>query len=54
MLTVEVIKGIGLAATAVGMGATLVNDWVNDKKIDQKIEDKVNEALSKQKEGEES
>lgn len=54
MLTVGLVKGIGLAATAVGVGATLVTDWVNDKKMDQKIEDKVNEALSKKKEEEES
>ena len=54
MFTSELIKGIGLAATAVGVGATLVTDWVNDKKMDQKIEDKVNEALSKKKEEEES
>ena len=54
MFTSELVKCIGLAATAVGVGATLVTDWVNDKKMDQKIEDKVNEALSKKKEEEES
>lgn len=54
MFTYELVKGIGLAATVVGVGATLVTDWVNDKKMDQKIEDKVNEALSKKKEEEES
>lgn len=54
MFTSELVKGIGLAATVVGVGATLVTDWVNDKKMDQKIEDKVNEALSKKKEEEES
>ena len=52
MVAVGLVKGIGLAATAVGVGATLVTDWVNDKKMDQKIEDKVNEALSKKKEEE--
>ena len=54
MLTHELVNGIGLAAMAVGVGATLVTDWVNDKKIDQTIEDTVNEALSKKKEEEES
>lgn len=54
MFTVGLVKGIGLAATTVGVGATLVTDWVNDKKMDQKIEDKVNEALLKKKEEEES
>lgn len=40
------IKVIGLAATFVGLGATLITDWVNDKKMDERIEEKVNEALS--------
>lgn len=41
-----VIKGIGYAATAIGMGATLVTNWVEEKKMDEKIEKKVNEALA--------
>lgn len=44
-----VIKSIGLAATVVGLGATLVTDWVNDKKLDAKIAEKVAEALAKEK-----
>ena len=49
------IKVLGIVATAIGMGATLLTDWVNDKKTDEKIEEKVNEALAKQanKNGEE-
>ena len=46
-MTGAVIKGIGIAATAIGMGTTLINDWVTEKKMDRKIEEKVNEALSK-------
>lgn len=42
-----IIKGIGLAASIVGAGATLVSDWVQDKKMEAKIEEKVNEALSR-------
>jgi uncharacterized protein YacL (UPF0231 family) len=42
------IKVLGIVATAIGMGATLLTDWVNDKKTDEKIEEKVNEALAKQ------
>lgn len=49
----KLIKILGIAATAIGMGATLVTDWVNDKKMDEKIEGKVIEALAKIK-GEES
>lgn len=44
----NLIKGVGLAATVIGMGATILTDWVNEKKIDEKIETKVNEALEKQ------
>ena len=43
----KLIKILGIAATAIGMGATLVTDWVNDKKMDGKIEQKVIEALAK-------
>jgi len=43
----KLIKILGIGATAIGMGATLVTDWVNDKKMDEKIEQKVIEALTK-------
>ena len=48
----KLIKILGIAATAIGMGATLVTDWVNDKKTDEKIEQKVNEAFAKREEEE--
>ncbi len=41
-----VIKGIGIAATVIGLAATFATDWVNEKKMEEKIEEKVNEALS--------
>lgn len=41
------IKRIGIAATAIGMAATLATDWVNERKMENKIEEKVNEALSR-------
>ena len=49
----KLIKILGIAATAIGMGATLVTDWVDGKKMDEKIEQKVIEALAKKK-GDES
>lgn len=52
MINGNLIKILGIVATAVGMGATLLTDWVNDKKIDEKIEEKVNEALAKRDEEE--
>ena len=48
----KLIKILGIAATAIGMAATLVTDWVNDKKTDEKIEQKVNEAFAKREEEE--
>ena len=35
------------AATVIGMGTSLITDWVNEKKMDEKIEEKVNEALAR-------
>lgn len=49
----KLIKILGIAATAIGMGATLITNWVDGKKMDEKIEEKVNEALAK-RDGEES
>lgn len=47
------IKILGIAATAIGMGTTLITDWVNEKKMDEKIEEKVNEAVAKHENEEE-
>ena len=43
----KLIEDRGLAATVIGVAATLVTDWVNEQKMDEKIEEKVNEALAK-------
>lgn len=40
------LKFLSLATTFVGIGGTLLSDWVDDKKLDKKVEDKVNEALA--------
>lgn len=53
-MTGAVIKGIGLAATVIEMGTSLITDWVNEKKMDEKIEEKVNEALARKEHEEES
>jgi hypothetical protein len=42
----KLIKVLGILATVIGMGATLVTDWVNEKKMDEKIDEKINEALA--------
>lgn len=43
----NIIKILGVAATVIDMGATLLTDWVNDKKMDEKIAEKVLEAIAK-------
>ncbi len=50
MVTGKMIKILGIVATAIGLGATLLNDWVSDKKLDGKIAEKVMEALAQNKE----
>jgi hypothetical protein len=45
------MKILGIVATAVGMGASLLSGFVDDKKTDAKIEERVLKALAeKQKE----
>lgn len=50
----NLLTAIGVAATVVGAGATLANNWVAEKKMDQEIEKKVEAAISKKKDEEES
>ena len=50
MINNGLVKGIGLAATILGTGATLISEWVNDQKMNEKIEEKVNDVLSKKEE----
>lgn len=57
MNNAKLIKILGLVATVVGMGATLLTDWVNEKKMEEKIDECINEklaALSDDEEDEES
>lgn len=44
------MKVVGIAATVIGLGASLLSDWVSDKKIDKEITEKVNEAVKALKE----
>ena len=45
----NVIKVIGLAASVVGICATLIGNWASDKKQDEVIAEKVAEAIAKAK-----
>ena len=44
----KAIKVLGVVATVVGMGATLVSNWVGEKNLDDKITEKVTKALADQ------
>ena len=46
MINEKMVKIFGILATVVGIGATLLTDWVNEKKMDEKINEKINEALA--------
>lgn len=43
----KIIRIIGLAATVIGLGANLINDWADEQKMNEQIDKKVNEALAK-------
>lgn len=45
-MNTKLIKILGVAASAIGIGATLLTDWVNDKKLDEKIDERINERLA--------
>lgn len=40
------IKIIGIAASLIGVGATLISNWAGEKEIDSKITEKLSKALS--------
>lgn len=46
----NVIKVLGIVASVIGIGATLLSDWVGDKKLDNTVTEKVAEALKKMNE----
>jgi hypothetical protein len=46
MINAKMVKILGLVATVVGMGATLLTDWVNEKKMEEKIDERINEKLA--------
>jgi hypothetical protein len=50
MLNKGLIKIIGLIASLLGIGASLLSDWVSEKKTDEKIAEKVAEAFAQRTE----
>lgn len=57
-MTGGLLKGIGIAATVIGVGATIVGDWAKDKQNEQIIKEEaeaaVNRALGNKENDEES
>lgn len=45
----DMMKVLGLTATAIGLVTSLVTDWVNAKILDERMDQKISEALAKQK-----
>ena len=46
MLNEKAIKAIGLVTTILGVGVSLVSNWVNDKNLDAKIAKKKKKAIT--------
>lgn len=46
MNSTKLVKILGIVATTIGMGATLLTDWVNEKKMEEKIDERINEKLA--------
>lgn len=43
------LKLLGIGATAIGLGVSLLSGWVGDKKLDAEISKKVTKALAEKK-----
>ena len=43
----KVVKTIGIVATVLGIGVSLVSSWVSEKKVDAMITDKVAKEVAK-------
>ena len=46
-MSAKSIKILGFCSMMIGMGATLITDWVKDKQIEQEINEKIKNAINK-------
>ena len=44
----KIIRIIGLAATVIGLGANLINDWADEQKMNEQIDKKLMKLLLKE------
>ena len=49
----SLLSTIGMAASLVGIGANLVNDYVNERKMEEMIDEKIDQALAAREKKEE-
>lgn len=47
MKKIDALKVLGLAATGLGILATMISNYVSNKEMEKTVEEKVAEALSK-------
>lgn len=50
----KLIKILGMAATVIGYGVTLVSNWVSEQNMKQEVKDEVERALSERETEQES
>lgn len=43
----KILGALGIVATVIGFGATMLSDFVKEKQLDDTIEEKVDEALAR-------
>lgn len=43
----KILGALGIVATVIGFGATMLSDFVKEKQLDDTIEEKVDEALTR-------
>lgn len=47
MISTNLIKILGLVASVVGAGATLLTNWVEERRMEEKIDERIDEKLAK-------
>lgn len=50
----KLIKILGMAATVIGYGVTLVSNWISEQNMKQEVKDEVERALSERETDQES
>lgn len=46
-MNINLVKGLGAAASVLGIISTIITNWANERNQDALIEKKVNEALNR-------